>query len=387
MKTIDWLKWAFSKKDTFTLNNCYFGELICEVAYKEVALNKVSNLIANALCNCEFKTYKENKPIKSNNYYLFNIEPNVNQNASEFRHKMIDKLIKENECLIIQLDNQLFVADSFEVEQKTLKNSVFYNVVIDDLEVKKRYSSKDVIYLKLNNESMKDFVDSLYTSYGKVIAKGISDYQKKNGVKGKFKIGSLFSQNFKNTDGSFNQERMQEYVTNLFKTYFTEVNSVLPLQDGFDFSQVENSNIDVSVEEITKGIDNALSYIASAFGLPEGFFRGNIVDVKEQRNDFLSFVVKPIAKLIEREFNRKVYSKDEYIKGSYLKVDTNRIKQIDIFENAGSLDVLTRIGFSHNDLMGLLEEPEKDEEWAKKHYITKNYMDVMKGGDESNGEK
>ena len=44
--------------------------------------------------------------------------------------------------------------------------------------MKKTYSSSDVIYLKLNNENMRLFVDGLYASYGKLIAKGIQDYQK-----------------------------------------------------------------------------------------------------------------------------------------------------------------------------------------------------------------
>lgn len=381
MRVIDWMKWAFGNNNTFTLKSCGFGDVALEIAYKEVALNKVINLIANSLCNCEFKTFKNGNVIKEENYYAFNIEPNLNQNASEFRNKMINKLITENEVLIIQYDNQYYVADSFEKENKTFKYNTFKKIIIDDLEIKKVYSGKDVIYMKLNNEAMIDYVDNLYTSYGKLISKGISDYQKKNGIKGKIKIDSLFSQNFKNNDGSFNQTKMQEYITELFETYFTAVNAVLPLESGFDFTQFSDAKIDISIDEINKGIDSAFNYIASAFGLPEGFFRGNLADVKEQRSDFLSFVVKPIAKLIEREFNRKIFGKEKYIKNTYMKVDTNRIKHIDIFENAGSLDVLTRIGYSHNDLQEMMEEPKLNEKWADKHYITKNYMDTQEGGE------
>lgn len=381
MKTIDWIRWAFGKSTTINLNSYGIGEIAKELAYKEVALNKVINLISNALCNCEFKIYKENEINKKENYYSLNIEPNPNQNASEFRQAIVSKLINDNECLIIQDNNSLYVADSFEINKKTLKSNVFYNVVIDDLSLKKQYSSKDVIYMKLNNEVMKNYVDSMYNSYGDLIAKGIKDYQIKNGIKGKLKINSLFSQNFKDESGKFNQTAMQEYITELFKTYFTAVNAVLPLEEGFDYTQFDNGKIDITIDEINKGIDSAFNYIASAFGLPEGFFKGNLADVKEQRNDFLSFVVKPIAKLIEREFNRKIFGKEQYLKGSFLKVDTNRIKQLDIFENAGSLDVLTRIGYSHNDLQELLEEPKLKEDWANKHYITKNYMDTQEGGE------
>lgn len=385
MNIIDWIKRAFGKKDSITLNSCGFGEIATEIAYKEVALNKVVNMIANSLCNCEFKTFKENNTIKENNYYSFNIEPNPNQNASEFRQKLIYQLITENECLIIQDNENFYVADSFEKDIKTLKKSVFYNVKIDDLIMKKSYSSSDVLYLTLNNKAMSEYVTNLYSSYGALISKGVDDYKKKNGTKGKLDISSIFSQNFNDEDGESDQEKMQKYISKTFKTYFTAVNAVLPLEEGLDFTQFENK-IDITIDEINKGIDSAFNYIASAFGLPEGFFRGNLAEITEQRNDFLSFVVKPIAKLIEREINRKLYGKELYLKGSFLKVDTNRIKQVNIFDDAGSLDVLTRIGYSHNDLQELLEEPIVNAAWANKHYITKNYMDTQEGGD-NNGKK
>lgn len=381
MKVVNWLKWAFGKKDIFSINSC-FGDVALEIVYKEIALNKISNLIANSLCNCEFKTFEKNKAVKKNNYYLFNIETNANENASEFRHKIVDKLIKENECLIIQQNDSFFVADGFDVEPKAITNTVFSNIVIGNITMKKKYSSKDVIYLKLNNENMKDFVDGLYASYGKLISKGIHDYNLKNGIKGKLKIGTMFSQKFDGEDGKIDQKSMEEFVHKMFDSYFNSVNAVLSLQDGFEFTQFENSKVDITIDEINKGIDSAFNYIATAFGLPEGFFRGNVVNLKEQRSDFLSFVVKPIARLIEREFNRKYFGKQKFLEGDFLKVDTNRIKQIDIFENSGSLDVLTRIGYSHNDLQELLEEPKVNEAWADKRYITKNYMDVLKGGDE-----
>ena len=69
-----------------------------------------------------------------------------------------------------------------------------------------------------------------------------------------------------------------------------------------------------------------------------------------------------------------MYGEKAYISGSKIKIDTSRIEHINIFDVAGSLDVLTRIGFSHNDLLRTIGEEVIDEKWANEHYMTKNYQ-------------
>ena len=69
---------------------------------RNLAFQTAVNLVANSISKCEFKTYFKNKEVKKEEYYLFNIEPNKNQNSSQFIHKWIGKLYEENECLIIE---------------------------------------------------------------------------------------------------------------------------------------------------------------------------------------------------------------------------------------------------------------------------------------------
>ena len=66
------------------------------------------------------------------------------------------------------------------------------------------------------------------------------------------------------------------------------------------------------------------------------------------------------------------------MKGTYLRTDTSRVEHINIFDVASSMDVLTRIGYSPDEVRKLIDQPETNEAWAKAHYITKNYQD-MKG--------
>lgn len=60
-----------------------------------------------------------------------------------------------------------------------------------------------------------------------------------------------------------------------------------------------------------------------------------------------------------------------------MKIDTNRIKHIDLLDAAGSIDKLVSSGVECiNDIRALLGQPLIPEEWANRHFITKNYAQV-----------
>lgn len=375
----------FGKKDKIYLNECICADIAKEIVYKEWALNSAINLIANAIANCEFKTYDKKKEKMSDNYYLFNIEPNPNQNATEFWKKFIYKLIMDNEVLIVQQNNYFYISDSFEKADKTLKKSVFYDVTFrqdnnDDLILNKTFSSSDVIYMKLNNKKLEDVMNDLYNSYGEFLATVLKNYNLQRGIKGTLRIGGLFSQRFDDS------EKMQEYVKKKFETYFNTANAVLPLEDGLEFDQKSTSaSGNMNTEEVLKSIDGILDQVCVALNIPKGIIKGDLADIKEQTKNFLTYCIDPIANMISNEFNRKYFKKESYLDGTYLKVDTSTIEHINIFDVASSLDVLTRIGFSHNEIRKKIKEPTIDEKWANNHYITKNYSNVE--GGETNGKK
>ena len=373
----------FGRKDKIYLNECICIDTVQEIVYKEWALNSAINLIAKAISNCEFKTYTKNQETKADNYYLFNIEPNPNQNASEFWIKYIYKLIMDNEVLVIQHDNYFYIADSFEKTDKTLKKSVFYNVTFkqensnENLILNKRFSSDDVIYTKLNNKGINDIIDDLYSSYGLFLSKAIENYNLQRGIKGILKIGGLFSQKFEDS------QKLQEYIKKKFENYFKYANAVLPLEDGLEFTEKsQTANTNMNTEEVIKSIDEVLNQVCVALNIPKGIIKGDLAEIKEQTNNFLTYCIDPIANMISNEFNRKYYKKEQYLQGTYLKVDTSTIEHINIFDVSNSLDVLMRIGFSNNELRTKIKEPKLNEKWADEHYITKNYSNA-EGGDEN----
>ncbi len=80
------------------------------------------------------------------------------------------------------------------------------------------------------------------------------------------------------------------------------------------------------------------------------------------------------------EINRKLYKKKAYLERTYLKIDTTRIKNVNIKDVAGSLDILLRIGsYSIDDCLKILGMEPLETEWSKTRWMTKNYERINDG--------
>ena len=91
-------------------------EKVQEIFYKELAIQTAITLIANAIAKCEIKVYEKNHEVKNKLYHTLNIEPNANESSSQFWHKVIEKMIYENESIVVDINNSLYCADSYIVE-------------------------------------------------------------------------------------------------------------------------------------------------------------------------------------------------------------------------------------------------------------------------------
>lgn len=385
MGEIGVLRWL--KDNVFTTQSKIeaFDKLSAKLYYKELAIQSTISLIANALILSEFQTYNKGKIEKGSNYYLLNIEPNQNQNATEFWHEVISKLIYKNECLIIENDKKLYVADSYTYEKRAFTDDLYKNISIRDLPLNGVYHESDVLFLKLNDDSIKRLIDGLYNDYGDLIEIAKKGYKRSLGIRGILKIDTLFAQK---PDAN---KKIDDLFNNKFKNYFENANSVLHLEKGLEFEEKPNSNPTKNSRDVRALIDDIIDFVAMAFHVPSGLIRGDVAGIKEQTDNFLMFCLNPIAKLITSEINRKLFGKKDFLSKSYVKVDTQKIKDVDIKALSSAADMLFRIGVNSIDdnLIMLGREP-LNQKWSEEHYVTKNYQSVLNPalqGGESNGTK
>ncbi|NCG67795.1 phage portal protein [Bacillus coagulans] len=386
MGFIDWVK-SWGLKDNGTELQPVIMSLLASEVYKRLAVDSCINLIANALVRCEFKTIKNGKATKADNYYLLNVAPNKNENATEFKKKLVSKLYRQNECLIVMTNDQLFVADGFTVREYAMKESIYENISIGDFTFSGSFPESEVIYLKLNDQDIMRVVNSFYKDYGTLISSARDIYKRSNAKRFALKGEFLRSQN------NDKQQKINDMMTDQFKPWLEADNAgaIFMLQNGYeldDFSGNGKSGTNQQdSRDIRNLIDDVFDLVATAFHIPRGLLKGDVADVQDQTNNFLMFCINPLVDLISAEFNKKMYGKAAYLGGSYLKIDTTKIKVTDITDLAVAADKLFAIGgLSINDLIEMIGGERIDEEWADKRYVTKNYTDASQVEDVKGGE-
>ncbi|MBH0159122.1 phage portal protein [Fictibacillus sp. 5RED26] len=383
MKFIDWISGLFGTNNTLKLDSSFF-DLSSNLFYKRLAIETCIDLIANTLTRCEFQTFDKGTATRGENYFLLNVQPNKNQNASEFMHSLVNHLVMNNECLVIMQDRQLLIADEFEKTEFALRENKYEKVKVGDLEFGKTFLESEVLHFKLNDRNIMHVIDGLYKDYGKLLASAIGYYKRKNNKR------ILIKGNFLRSQDTETQEAINALFETQLSNWFNadKAGSAFQLQDGYGIEDMSDSKYggahNNTSRDISELANDVINFVAMAFHVPRGLIRGDVADVEKQIDGFLMFCIMPIAKLIAAEFNRKMYTKNEYLERSYLKLDTTQIKVVDITQLATAADKLFAVGgLTINDILLLLGKEPINEEWANKRYVTKNYQqaDTLKGGE------
>lgn len=359
-----------------------FYEAALEAHYKNFAISTCVDLIANAVSKCEFQTFHQGKSVRKNMYYLFNVQPNQNQNATEFIHDVVSKFFYEGECLMVMQNEQLYVADSFDVKEYALMPNIYKNVRIKDYQLSKSFTEADVIHLKLSDRKVITAINSLYESYGKLLASAMNYYRRKNNKR------VLIKGDFLRAQDDETQKEIDKLFEEQLKNWFdpSKEGVTFQLQEGYELEDKSDSNDtkDSNSRDISNLVHDIIDFVTMAFHIPKAMVKGDLADIEKQVDSFIMFAVSPFTELFTDEINRKMYTKEEFLDRTYLRIDTTKIKLTDITQLATALDKLFSIGgITINDIIERLGENPIDEPFANERYVTKNYQKAaLEGGEE-----
>ncbi len=373
MKIINFLRDFFGSKNTVYLNE-KVDSVCTNLAIDAFALQTGINLIASCVAKCEFKTFLNKKEVNSDEYYLWNIEPNKNQNSSEFIQEFVSKLLLNNEVLIVEFNNELIIADSFYREEHAIYEDYFEQVTKKDFTFDKKFYMKDVLYFKYNNDDIRKYYNNLMIGYNELLSLAKGKYKRAGGRKGTVELDAIAK------GDEEKRKQIEELFTKKFKNYFEAENAIVDLPKGVKYTEITGEGSKKATNElgdITRILDDAFTRAAQALRMSPALLKGDIADIDKITNNFLTFCIDPIVDLIQTEINRKRYGKSNFLKGSYLYVDITNIKHIDIFSIAEKIDKLIACGmYSIDDLKKKLKDNVLNTEWSEKHWITKNYQGI-----------
>ncbi len=375
---MEWFRGLFNKDGELLLDT-HYSYLQAEIYFKELAVQACVNLIANAVARSEFLTFEKGQEVRKDNYYLFNVEPNQNKSSSKFWRDVIHKLVYDNECLVIQQNDMFYVADSYAKKEFAFKENIYRDIVVGDYSLINVYRESQVFHFELHDKKIKDLVEGIYRSYGNLIEYSKSNYKRSNAKRGTLEIPVTYPQTEKA------QADIEKLLNQRFKKFFeAEGGAVLPLTNGLKYEDLTPSGYKSGSDsrDIRALVDDIFDYTAIAFQIPPQLIKGNIADTDKATNNLLTFCINPVAELLTDEINRKYYGKKLFLEKTYIKLDSSRIKTVDIKDIASSLDILFRVGVNTiNDNLRTLGRETINADYANEHYVTKNYERVkVKGG-------
>lgn len=363
-----------------------------EYQIRELAFRVCVEMIANAIGRCDFRTYEDWKEVRGLDHYMWNYQPNVNQNSSMFWHKVIGLLYLKNEALIVPVKRHgekeyRFVAadDWYVMEPQVARQNEYRGVMVDQLLFNKTFREEDVIHLKLNHESVKPVVDGLFSSYGRLVSAAMNNYVWANGQHWKVSVNQMAA----GRDGW--AEEFQRMVEAQIRPFLNAQSAVLPELDGYKYEQLGKSTSNEAEKEATSIknlVQDVFDFTANAFLIPPVLLRGQVEGIADAQNRFLTNCVDPLADQIGEEITRKRCGFDGWRRGWYVKVDTSAIQHFDLFANAPNVEKLIGSGYSYNDLQRAAGGREIDEPWAEEHFLTRNFAraeEMLKGEDNGNG--
>lgn len=371
MNANDFFLRAFGRNTTINVRT-QIEEEFTEVFFKELATACAINMIANTIAKCEIRTFIKGKPEKKEEYYLWNYEPNQNENSSDMIQKFITNLCYDNEALIIEQGGKLYVADAFTRTKYTFREDIFQNVVIGELTLQRSFKSSEVFYMQLNNIDARQRLEGSYTSYGKTVAQAIRTSLRAGGQKGILDIDAQTS-----AQPEF-AKQLQELIDERFRPFFESNQAVLPLTSGYKYTDVtKNAQTMPTPADLNERINYEFEMAGRAFRIPKALMLGDVSDVEKITKNFLTFAIDPICEKFGEEATRKRYGAKQFAKGNYIDVNTNCIQHIDIFEQATNSDKLLSSGlYCIDELRTKLGDTALGEEWSTAHYITKNYAEA-----------
>lgn len=379
---INFFKWLIGKTaqpsgKTVEIDCTALLEAAQDFYIRDLCFQSCVDMIANAIGRCEFRTYKNGREVQDYEYFMLNVEPNVNQNSTEFWHKVVFKLYVENEALIISAKTRdgrdcLVCADSWaRGPEYPVRQNEYTGVQVGDFTYAKTFREKEVIHLKLNEVDVKPVLNGLYLSYSKLLESAKNYFNIANGTHLKVHVDQI-SQDQDGWEDEFKKMIEKEVVP-----FLKAPAGVLPEYNGYDYSVLDlsagRSGSGTNSDEIRKLTEDIFNMTARAFLIPVVLINGNVEGTADANKRFLTYVIDPLCDQIQEELNRKRYGYESWRSGSYVRVDSSSIIHFDVFENASNIEKVVGSGvFSLNDVLRAANQTAIPEDWANRHYMTLN---------------
>ena len=344
--------------------------------YDDATIRSCIHAIATNCAKLKPQHRKKNKVVEDSINRLLYLRPNQYMNAYDFIYKTVTQLLCCNNAFIfinrdgfgnivgfypINFSNMRLLeykGDMFV--EFTFMNSKRVCFPYDDLIHIRRHFNNDDMFGSTQRETLQAPLNVLTA-----INQGII-----NSIKLSAGLRGLIQ--FKSVTPDEKQKRIKESF----------VNSYLNINNADGFATLDSSAEFKELKVEPQTADDKQTAIAREnvyrfFNVSENIVRSNYNE--DEYNAFYSSVIEPIAIQLSQEFTYKIFSDKEIGHGNEIIFSTERMT---FASNATKADIISKLMplgiISINQACEIMEMPTIDDDFADKHLMSLNYVDIKK---------
>lgn len=347
----------------------------------KMAVEKAIGMVAHAIAKSEFIVQGKNERLRNELYWSLNVKPNLNETATEFWIEVIQRLLKNSECLICIIGKKFYIADSFQVSNSVMLNQIYSNITItangESLQLNNTYTSDEVIHLKAKNKKIRAYMETVMKMHDDVVSAMEAAVKVSKTPKFILKIaGAMPVIRTIRADGTEQTLTVDEFKKNIKNLLESENIEILQASNGLEISQLK-IDTNVTSEDVVKISKEIFEECAFAFDIPKTVFMGEITEKADSTNEFITYAVGWVAEILNDAMNATLVGRESFLKGEYIWIDLSGFKHRDLVESANYLDKLRAIGFSLDEIRQAIGWEPLNTPFSQERVITKNYTNDL----------
>ena len=343
------------------------------VSYHRLAMEIAIDLIGNAVARVDWNEFKNNKQQSTLRTSRLNGQPNQLQTSTEFYKQLVRTLFLKNEVLILEIDNELYIADTFERTLTDFRTAKYTSVTINGKDApKKVYNMQESIYLTYADTNIRAYLESYMALLNDLASTASTAY--KNNKTRRFVLGSdHIRSNLTEVQQNFNKMMEQQLASFISSS---KASAIYAKPKNAELVDMSDKNF-MMINDSRGIITDIFTTVANTFHIPPEYMLGGALNQVIVDN-FLINAVYPVVDLFKEGFNNQQFSELERRNGTLVKPDTTKSRIVDL-KTIGTFiaQVFPTGALTLNDIVTkYLQLDELPDEIGNTRVITKNYSEL-----------
>lgn len=343
----------------------------------KLAVEKAETMISKAIAKSDILIQTQSEDKRKYEYRL-NVQPNDNENGTYFWTKVVKKLLREGEVVIIRIGEKYYRVQSFQESDNVMTGRLYSNITIEAAEKQyslfKTFLSGDVIHLRYDNSKIRVLLNSVLSQYETTANSVNAMMQIANTPKFKLKVPGQLNLVRRGKDGESDKKiTKEEYTEELKKLLESKSLAIITESNGITLEQLGIQTA-TKAEELVKIKEEINNATAEAYDIPQAVFNGNITEKSDATNEFITYAVGSVAEVINDELTAKLVGAEDYAgKNERVMVWLARFKHVDVVDSANNLDKLRSNGWNFDEIREMVGYPVLNTPFSQARALTKNY--------------